>query len=263
MIVSYPFFYLTIMWKKFCSIIEKPFLVISSLCSILSIVLLCFKTQTGVTIAAISLALSLIILLIAIVRVLNRFLEKDTAEDHRCIANFIRYKTNDGENIEFESYKLIQVKCSIMQYFETGFKWTGKNFPKVHSELQDVVFSKQSESADEYDTAKLKLREPALYSQTKVIHFKTTTNDAARISKPKVEVCVKSPIEFIQINISLGYKDSSFNKTAKIERARWGTNMPQRYELLGSIPFDSNLKQYSHSFINPEPGYLYKISWER
>ena len=257
------FFISNTMWKKFWNIIEKPFLIISSLCSIISIVILCFNTQTGITIAAISLSLSLIILLIAIVRVLNRFLEKDTTEKHRCIANFVRYKTNDGENIEFESYKLIQVKCSIMQYFETGFKWTGKNFPKVHSELQDVVFSKPSESADEYDSAKLKLREPALYNQTKVIHFKTTTNDAAKISEPKVELCVKLPIEFIQINISLGYKDSSFNKTAKVERARWGINMPQRYELLDSISFDSNLKQYSYSFINPEPGYLYKISWER
>lgn len=251
------------MWKKIWRIIEKPFVIVSSICSIISVIAICFNNIIATIIAISTLCISLTIILIAILRVLNRFLEKSTTGDHKCISSFIKYKTDDGENIEFESYKLIQVKCCIMQFFDIGFRWSGNNFPKVSSDLQDVELLKKSDNTGEYDSAKLRLKKPALYNETTVIHFKTQSNDAEKVSESKVELYVKYPIEFIQVNISLGYKDGSFNKTAKIERLKMGTIIPQKYELMTSIPFDSKSKQYSHCFIDPEPGFFYKISWER
>lgn len=251
------------MWRKIWRVIEKPFVIISSICSIISVIAICFNNIIATTIAISTLCISLIIILIAILRVLNRFLEKSTTGDHKCISSFVKYKTDDGENIEFESYKLIQVKCCIMQFFDVGFKWSGNNLPKVSSDLQEVELIKKSDDSGEYDSAKLKLKKSVLYNETTVIHFKTQSNDAEKISEPKVELYVKYPIEFIQVNISLGYKDNSFNKTAKIERLKTGTSVPQKYELITSIPFDCKSKQYSHCFIDPEPGFFYKISWER
>ena len=252
------------MWRKFWNIIEKPFLVLSSFCSIISVVALCFNNLVGTIIAVSALCIALIVLLIAIIRVLDKFLEPNDAQgDHKCISSFVKYRTYDGENIECESYKLIQVKCSIMQYFNIGFKWSGKDFPTIESDLQDVVLSKKADNDSEYDNASLKLKSPALYNQTTVIHFRTKANDAAQVSEPKVELCVRYPIEIIHVNITLGHKTDNFHQTAKVERVRIGSMVPQKYELLTSIPFESTTKQYTYSFINPEPGYFYKISWER
>lgn len=251
------------MWKKFWLTIEKPFVIISSLCSISSIIAICFNNLIATVIAISALCISLLCLLIAIIRVLNRFLENNQTGDHKCISSFVKYQTNDKENIEFESYKLIQVKCCVMHYFDIGYKWTGNTALYIDSDLQDPEKVKVKTDDNEYDKAVLKLRKPALYNETTVIHFKTKMNDASLSSEPKVEIYVRYPIEFIKINILLGYKEDHFNKPAKVERIRMGTITPPKYELLGSVPFDQKSKQYEKCFINPDPGYFYKISWER
>lgn len=251
------------MWKKFWRIIEKPFLMVSSLCSIVSIIAMLFNSLIATVIALVALCASFIVLLIAIVRVLNKFLEDGSSENHRCISSFITYKTDDCENIEFETFKLIQSKCSIMQFFDLGFKWSGDRFPQIESSLQDVEFTKKSEKSEDYDSVQLRLKRPVLYNETTLIHFKSKMNDSDRISIPKVEVCVRYPIEFIQVNILLGYKDKRFNRTAKVERCKIDTKLPQSYETVTSIPFENKNNQYSYSFINPEPGYFYRITWDR
>lgn len=250
------------MWKKFWTVIEKPFLLVSSLCSIISIVALCVQTKAGLIIAVCFLCVALVIILIAIVRVLNRFLEQ-TPDKHNCVSSFVKYKTNDGENIEFESYKLIQVKCSIMQFFDMGFKWSGKHFPNISSDLQSVEFESKSKDGSSYDSVRLRLKKPALFNETTIIHFRTKATDPERVSEPKVELCVKQPIEFIHVDIQLGYKDFLYSHTAKVERAKIDSDVPQKYETLCSIPFDGIYRQYTYSFINPEPGYFYRITWER
>lgn len=256
-------FTLIVMWKKVWLIIEKPLIAIGSICSIVSVAALCFKSYIAIVISVSALCIALVVILVAIVRVLNRFLEDKSGEDYKCVSSFIRYKTADGENIEVESYKLIQVKCSLMQFFDVGFKWTGKNFPEISSDLQTVENSLPSQDSTSYDKVRLRLKQPALYNETTVIHFRSKTNDAEKISEPKVEVCVKWPIEFIQINIHLGYKDTTCVETARIERKKINSDVPQKYEVVKSIPFDNRSRQYVYSFINPEPGYFYKIVWER
>ena len=251
------------MWSKFWAIIERPFLLLSSACSVISIVVLCFSDKNATIIALAFICLALIILLCSIIRILNRFLEKDSKNNHNCFSSFINYKTDDGDNIEFETYKLIQAKCSILQYFDLGFKWSGCNKPQVSSDLQDVVTTHYTDDTKEYDTAKLKLKSPILYNQTTVIHFRSVMNDAAHLSEPKVEISVQYPIEYVNIVVSLGYKPSDYNRTAKIERRIKDSNTPQEYELTGSVPFDSVHKQYTYRLINPEPGYYYRLVWDR
>lgn len=88
-------------------------------------------------------------------------------------------------------------------------------------------------------------------------------NDLNHVSEPKVELYVQYPIEFIQVDVMLGYKDATFNKTARVERMRKDTSLPQKYESVTSLTFDSVHKQYSYCFLNPEPGFFYRIVWER
>lgn len=209
-------------------------------------------------------SLSLLILLFAIIRVLNRFLEPDDKGlNYRSISSYIKYSTDDGENISFENHRVIQVKCSLMQIFDMGFKWTGNKSIQITSELQDVQRIKSNENEEEYDSAVLALRKPALYNETIVIHFKSKMNDADRISVPKVGIAVTSPVEFVQFTVSLKYKDDNFNKTAKVQRRKINSQTPNEYATIGSVTFDKISKQYEYSLVNPEPGYFYHLIWDR
>ena len=252
------------LFNKIWHIIEKPFGIIGSLCSILSIVVICVVDKDAAWWALGALCVSLLLFLIALLRVLDKLLEKNSnKEDHVCISSFVNYKTEDGDNIEFESYKLIQVKCAVMQFFNVGYKWSGRYQPDCSSDLQDIELTKSSEDSNCYDNAKLRLKTPALYNQTTVIHFKARMNDVDKVSEPKVELCVKYPIEYIQITVSLGYKASDYNAPAVLKRIKLNSDLPSDYTNVDSVPFDPIHKQYQYRLINPEPGYFYKLVWER
>ena len=249
--------------SKIWTIIEKPFLYVGTICSIASIVVICFVDNWTAWVALLFVLLSILVLLIAVLRVLNRYLEKGDEQDFDCISTFVNYKSDDGDNITFETYKLIQAKCSIMQYFDVGFKWSGKDMPKWTSDLQDVEFVNPSHEEGKYDSARLRFRTPVLYNQTTLIHFRSNINDVNHLSEPKVELCVKYPIEYIQIVVSLGYKDSSFTKPASVSKTRIISDMHSDYKNYDSVSFDPIHKQYVVRLIHPEPGYYYKITWER
>ena len=88
-------------------------------------------------------------------------------------------------------------------------------------------------------------------------------NDVDKVSEPKVELCVKYPIEYIQITVSLGYKVSDYNAPAVLKRIKLNSDLPSDYTNVDSVPFDPIHKQYQYRLINPEPGYFYKLVWER
>lgn len=153
------------MWKKLWHVVEKPFVIIGTLCSIISVLALCLKGAWATTIVAFSLLIAVTMLLIAVIRVLNHFLEENKTGDHRCVSSFVKYRTDDGDNIVFESHKLIQVKCSMMQTFDLGFRWSGENTPQISSDLQNVKYIKRRENDNEYDKAVLELKRPTLYKR--------------------------------------------------------------------------------------------------
>jgi len=252
------------MIKKLWKVVAGPFYVIGSLCSITSIAVLCFNDKNAAIIALGVFCLGLLLFLIGIFKVLNRFLEKEN-NNHKCISSFIQYSTDDNENITVETYKIIQVKCSLIQEYDAGFKWSGKETPDISSELQDFKIIKRANNSAEYDYAVLVFRKPVLFNETTVVHFKTNSNDVNKISLPYIEIPIRQPIEFVQICISLGYKDQNFNKTAKISK-RLLTNenqILQEHQNFDSIAFDKIHKQYIYRLINPKVGYSYKISWDR
>lgn len=247
--------------KKIWRIIHPAIKGISVLCSIVSVILLLFKDTICTYIALGLFCFMLFLILWRIISVLNHFLENPKEDKHRCIASFIKYQCKDGDNIYFETYKLIQAKCSVLHYFDLGLKWSGTQCPEVESSLQDVECYKESHNATEYDTAKLRLKRPVLYNETAIIHCKTRINDADHKSETKVEVSVKYPIELINITIELAHKEA--NKPARYMKKRIESDVPQDYELINSIPFNEKTRQYEYSLINPDPGYFYKIEWDR
>jgi hypothetical protein len=252
------------MWSKLWKVVSGPLYIVGTLASVASILVLCFNNSSAAILALVFLCLALTLFLWKIFRVLNRFLEK-TTEDHRHISSFIQYVCDDGDNITVESYKLIQIKCSMMHEYRAGFKWSGTNIPKISSDLQNFKIIKQSQDEHLHDNAVLEFKKPVLYNETTVVHSKYEINDVDHKSAPYVEIPINYPVEYIQICVALGYKESSFNKTAVLRRRKLtnANEIQQEYKPFDSLPFDAQHKQYTFRLINPKVGYTYRIEWER
>lgn len=247
--------------SKFWLVVNKKLMAVSAICSIVSVVCLCFRDQIAIWIALGTLVLSLATILWAILRVLNSYLEENINGDHRCISSYITYRTDDGDHILFEVHKLIQVKCAIMQVFDTGLKWSGDDNFKWESDLQDVVGLDKHDDETEFDTLKLGFKNPPLYNQTAAVQFKANINDSNHKSSTYVELRVDYPIDYIQVNISLGYKNKSEN--AVVERKLIHAATGGEYKKFDTIPYDSVHRQYLYQTFRPESGYFYRISWKR
>lgn len=252
------------MLKKIYLLIEKPLIIISSLASILSVILLCFNNLWASFIAVCCLCLALFVLVWALVRAIFKYTKQANSGEFRRIATFIEYKTNNAEIIEFQTYRVIQVKTPILKSVDVCFNWTGKRDPIAASDLQELkMLPKDTGNPRGYNKARLLLPQPKLYNETAVFHYKLTANDHDKSSQTKVELKIDDPIDLVRVNISLGYKPDACKETAKVERSAIYHDAPPAYEEIDLIPFDQTLKEYVYTLKHPEPGYFYRISWDR
>ncbi len=252
------------MFKKIYQLIETPLLIIGSIASILSVVLLCFNTLLTSFIAVCCLCIALGVLLYALLRAIFRYTEQTNQGGYRRIATFIEYKTVNNEIIEFQTYKVVQVKSPILKSLDVAYHWTGSQPPKVASDLQDCeLITNNAEKPRGYSKLRLNLPQPKLYNETAVFHHRVTANDSDHVSQPKVEIKIDEPIDLIRVNVSLGYKPDGYSGTAKVERSAISHDAPPVYENIDLIPFDQTLKEFTYTLHYPEPGYFYRISWSR
>ena len=249
------------LFSKFWLVANRPLVSLGTICSIVSVVALCVREPLAIWIALGALIIGLVLILWAIIRVLNSYLEKDINGNHRCISTYVTYRTEDKDHIFISVNRLIQVKCAIMQIFDTGIKWTGDHDPVWDSDLQDVIGFKRQDDQGEYDTLKLAFKNPPLYNQTAVVQYKAEINDVNHVSSTYLELRVEYPIDCIQMNVELGYKDQAAN--AIVERKLIHSATGSGYTPIDTVPFDPIHKRYMYQVFRPEPGYFYKISWER
>lgn len=174
------------MLKKVWILIEKPFLIVSGFCSVISVVALLTNHNWAAMIALAALCISITILLIAIIRVLNRFENNAGKNGVKRIATFIFYKTNNAEDIEFDSYKILQVKSVLMTSYDVKYKWSGDKEPLLTSDLQEVELQTPSNDRHDFDNLKLKLKSPALYNDPVVIHYKSKMSDPEKLPSPRL-----------------------------------------------------------------------------
>lgn len=252
------------MFKKIYSIIEKPILILSAIASILSVVLLCINNQAASIIAVCLLCGALIVLLGALLHAIFKYTERTNNGEYRRIATFIEYKTNNQDIVEFQTYRIIQVKTPILNFLDFSYLWTGVESPEVSSDLQDLeLVTNNAERPRGYSKARLLLPQPKIYNETVVFHHKIKADDPRHVSEPKVEIKVEDPVDLIRVNISLGYKPDGYNETARVERSAINHDAPPSYEHIGVITFDQTFKEYVYTLKYPEPGYFYRISWNR
>ncbi len=252
------------MFRKIYTLIEKHLLVISSVASILSIVLLCFDNLQASLISVVCLCIALAVIVVALLKAIFKYTEQTNNGEYRRIATFIEYKTTNQDIIEFQTYRIIQVKTPILKSLDFSYHWTGDQYPEVTSDLQKLeLITNNAEKPRGYSKARLSLSQPKIYNETAVFHHKVTANDSNHLSETKVEIKVEDPVDLIRVNISLGYKPDGYNETARVERSAIRHDAPPSYQQIGLLTFDQTLKEYVCTLKYPEPGYFYRISWNR
>lgn len=68
------------------------------------------------------------------------------------------------------------------------------------------------------------------------------------------------PTDYVRIVVELGYKK---HKNAIAQRKLIHSEGPTDFVKLTEIPYDIAHKQYIYNIPNPEPGYFYRLAWER
>lgn len=246
--------------SKIWAIINQPLMWIGTVCSIASVVIAVMYRDTAAWVALGILCLSLLLILIALLRVLNKYLEEDKNGNYRCISSIVTYKTDDGKHISFEMCRFIQAKCAIMQEFDTGFKWTGTEEPQWKSKLQEIVRVEKATDIGKYNSLILRFRNPLLYNQTAVVQYKAEIDDSDQKSETYAEIKVEYPTDYVRILVELPYEN---HPEAKLLRKLIYSVSPSEFIEYEKVVYDSAHKHYRCDIPNPKPGYFYRLSWER
>lgn len=232
--------------------------------SLVSLGLLIFGSKNAVIIALSFFSLSLLILLIVLIRAINSYLKIGKDVSHIRIYTDIKYETNDGYNIDYNTYRIIQSKCVLLQKIDHGFKWSGSKTPKISSSLQELCgINSKGDKDDEYDEAYLKFQTPLLYNETAVVHFRAEMDDSDEKSDTMISYKVSSYSELIHFRVILKNKGNNYMQKAKVYTRKIGSDTLSKEKNIETIPFDQNTKSYEYIKERPEIGYFYILRWER
>lgn len=247
------------MWK---GLFNSYFVVLGSLASIIGFVLTFLSNQYAVIVALSFFCLSVVLFVIAAIRTLHSLQEKYYPEPYLKISSFFVFETNDGVHSTFETYRMIQSKRTYLSKIDYKYKWTGKIPPEITSNHK-VYQLPPNNNPNEFDKAIITLNKPLSYNETAVLQIKTINDDIDGLAQPYLECRLDAPIDIIQFRVLLAYKPDKYSKQAILKRKIISAEISSRYEVLCSVPFQSDYKQYYHIMTNPEPGYFYKLEWEK
>lgn len=213
-------------------------------------------------------ALGTIILLVIFVciqiyRVAKRHMEMQHPSGILPLSAFVRWATPDGKNITYELFRHIQIKRPCLGFFEHKFMWTGTQIPRCESDIQEIG-SIDSIKGENTKSVKLKFKKAKVYNDVEVIHIRMKIDDSDNKSSPFIQQVVKSPISLICFKVELLHADQAyFGKQAVLSRKDDSKGLHATDEVIDSYPFDPSTKSFSCNVNDPEPGYAYRVSWDR
>lgn len=239
------------------------FTVIASLCSIIGLVLMFMSNKEAVMVALCVIIIGFISLIIGILRGINKLVKDNSSEDYKPISSFYTFKSYDGVRSEFEVFRTIQCKRLFLTEIPYNFKWTGSKAPEITSIAQDIDPLNHVDDKDVWDTTKIRFREPLKYNECTVIHIKTENDDCDNTAKPWISSRLNAPINFMVFRVMLAYKPDEYMLPAIFERKKIDTQIDGDYVRIDSVTFDKQHKCYYYTVVNPEPGYIYRLRWEK
>lgn len=192
-------------------------------------------------------------------------LERRYSNGYLPIASFMRYTTANGTDYVYELFRHIQIKKPFMRSFAHSFTWSGTNLPLIKSDLQSPGVAKERKNLDGSTgtTVPLKFDVTKIYNDSEIVHLTMDIDDADQCSSPHLSQVVTAPIRLLSYRVELLHAPQSYcRQVAKFSR-RPSNQAGAADEHLLNINFDPITKSYSHQAQNPEPGYVYKLAWER
>lgn len=247
------------MFKLIVNLLSKTFYFLAALASLVGFFVVFINDKDKIFWSFVFFNFLLLVLIGSSIYTILRLLNKSTS-DFESKSTFVKYETLDGHNISYEVYKLIQCKRPILSEYNYSFKWSGTNQPKINSDLQTVIDVMDFNNPSNYDKAILKFEKPLIFNESCVIHFKADLDDADKQSGTYVSNRIIRPVDVIHYRILLRHKDD--NPNAIIERKKIDA-VTQDFNKVREVPFDKTSKSYEHPLLNPDLGYIYRISWIR
>lgn len=253
------------MWLRyFLKVYVGPtFTLFASVCSILSVVLLFLNHAWMGFVALAIICVGLVVLLWRILHGINQLVGENSAEEYKKISSIFIYQSSDGVKSTFEVQRSIQCKRVFLTEIPYNFKWTGSVEPKIESKSHSLVNITHDQDKNRWDNAVIRFARPLKYNECTVINVKIETDDVDGSAKPWISSRLESPIEMLTYRILLAYKNQDFNSPAIFERKKIDTQIDGEYEKLTAVSFDKEHKSYYYSCTNPEPGFIYRLRWEK
>lgn len=235
----------------------------ASFCSVASLVLLFVNSKLACVIALTVFCLGLLILLYGIMRGINKMIRDNSGDEYKRIASFFVFQSSDGVKSTFEVFRTIQSKRLFLTHIKYNFKWTGSTQPVISSRAQTIDGIKYNQNKNIWDEATIRFPQPLKYNECTVVNVRTENDDHDNQAQPYLSSKLETPIDVIGFRVLLSYKPDGYNKPAKLQRKQIDTEIDGGYETIGSVPFNKEHKLYYHCLINPDPGYIYKLEWEK
>lgn len=243
--------------------IGPAFTFIASLCSIAGLVLLFINTTWTVVIALVIYGIGMTILVGGILLGINKMVHDDSKDDYKRISSIFIFQSNDGIKSTFEVFRTIQCKRLFLTEIPYSFKWSGSIVPKLESRIHTLGTMHHNEDRNRWDNTMIQFKHPLKYNECTVINVKTENDDTDGKAKPWISSRLESPIEMMTYRVLLAYKGANFNKPAYFERKKIDSQIDGDYMTIESVPFDKEHKSYFYCATNPEPGYIYRLRWEK
>lgn len=243
------------------NILSKQFYFFASLASIIGFIFLFIKNEQAVWIALVFFCVVISAFCIALILTLLKLVSLKN-NDFDSKSTFVKYETTDGNIINFEVYKLIQSKKTILTEHNYNFKWSGSILPKIQSDLQEVINVVDEQDPSKYDHAILRFKKPVYFNDNEVIHFKAILDDTNKASDTHISNRIFQEVDIIHYRVILKYKNGDYNVNAFLERKKLNS-INDNYEVIREIPFDGSTKSYEYHLLKPQIGYIYRIRWVR
>ena len=239
------------------------FIYFASFCSIASLVLFFINNELACIFALCFFCLGLLILLIGILRGINKMINDNSEEEYKRIATFYSFQSSDGVTATYEMFRMIQSKRLFLSDIPYNFKWDGPHIPQISSESQTITGKKSNSDKNKWDEATIRFRQPLKYNECSVVNVKCYFDDYDQIPQAHVTSKLDAPIDVITFRVLLTYKPDGYNVAATLKRKKIKAEIERDYEIMNSVPFDTHHKLYFYCLFDPEPGYYYKLEWNK
>lgn len=111
----------------------------------------------------------------------------------------------------------------------------------------------------------LGFRETRYYNDTEIVHVEMQLDDSDQASQTFLGARVDHPMRLIHFRVELLHfcKPAHMAQKAILERRLMTANSSAQFSVCASVDFDQVSKAYEYLLVYPEPGYFYRLRWDR